>query len=145
MVFITNDDLSPVIKTNIVADILQIEEFNSGTTSVLLNDTEVKTISIITSYIGHYYDCDLIFAQSGTTRNYMMVEIVIDLMLYDLESRTSTNIVPELRVDRYSRAIDTLQKISQRKLVPELPEKNILYESKTQLLWGSFTKNNYDY
>jgi len=130
MTYITPDDLSTLIKDNVLNDTLQLTGLTQSiglTSSTLLTEIEQIALSTVDSYIGHYFDIKTEFTLKGTNRNPFLITIVLDILLYNLSSRLTPTKIPDIRKERYSDTIKTLEKINQGKIVPNLMrlDKNI--------------------
>ena len=115
MIFLTSNDFKETISTD---DLDQITDSDSS----LLDSTEVKQISIITSYINGRYDAAALFSQTGTSRNNMVIDMLVAMILYKLHSRIAAHSVPEERARIYDETIRRLEKINKGELnIPSAP------------------------
>lgn len=146
MQFITEQDLLGKIKENVLEDILEIDgvtETISGST--VLTEMERTATDTIQSYIGGYFDTGLIFSQTGSTRDQFIVKMTIDIMLYEINCKLTPDIIAEIRQLRYDRVIETLEKISMSKIVPNLPRRDQLTQSTSGFYIDGEIKNNTDW
>ena len=78
----------------------------------ILNNTELKCIELVTTYIGTRYDANLIFAEDEPIRNEVLVDIMVKICLYKIVKRNAARKVPTDYKDDYNEAIKTLEKIA---------------------------------
>jgi len=138
MIYITSEDLKTKIKDNVINDTTE----NDNT---LIDSIELCALSEVKAYITHYYDLDLEFTLTGTQRNYFLVKIIVDIMLYEISSRLTPNNIPQIRKDRYDAAVVWLTQVSQGKLTPNVPQRDPAVELSSEkggLKGGSYTKIN---
>src|SRR5690606_40544341 len=78
----------------------------------ILDQTELKNIKLVSSYLGTRYDVDAIFDEQDPIRNELIVDILVRLCLFDIVRRNSPRKVPEDYKEEYDKAIELLQKIA---------------------------------
>lgn len=82
---------------------------NTDQIYVVLTDAPGSTLSDSAKY------------QAKDPRNKQLVQVVIDIGIYDLHSRISPRNIPELRQKRYDRAMEWLNKVQKETIIPDLP------------------------
>lgn len=144
MEFILIEDITSKIKSSILSDTLQKSNVIS-TNDPQLELVEADAKQLVISYISNKYDTNSIFSQRNEKRSRMIVNIMCDIMIYELLTRLSSNILPEVRETKYERALTMLSQIRDGILTIDLPEKNINHDYSNILLWGSDKSNHYDW
>jgi phage gp36-like protein len=130
--------LKSKIKDNVINDTTEND-------STLLDTIELCALSEVRAYISHYYDLDLEFTLTSSARNYFLVKIIVDIMLYEISTRLTPNNIPQVRKDRYDAAVVWLTQVSQGKLAPNVPIRDVKYEPTSErggLKGGSYSKIN---
>ena len=75
------------------------------------------------SYLCSRYDTETVFNQTGEERNKTLVMYCKDIALYHFYSISTMMPIPEVRVNRYHKAIKWLEQVSEQKINPVgLPE-----------------------
>lgn len=80
--------------------------------------------------------------QAKDLRNPLIVEYLIDLVLYTLHAAATPRNIPEIRAYRYSEAIKWLEQVSREKINPHLPKDT---PSHDYIRFGSNPPLNYHY
>ena len=93
----------------------------SSDDETIINQIELLVIDEVRAYISGKYDADYIFEQRDTGRNGVIVRIVLELMIYYLAKRMSSDEIPEYLTDDYERNIELLKDIGFGNLNPSLP------------------------
>jgi len=92
----------------------------------ILDELEENALDIINSYIGTKYNTEYEFNAKGNKRNNVIKRIAIDILAYDLKTRSSVGEISEIRIIRYKEALKMLERISKDemniKLIPLNPE-----------------------
>ena len=117
MDFLTSDDFKKQIKDQFLEQITEQD-------STLLDRSEIAAIEEMCSYLSQRYDVEEIFSQSGDDRNPLIIQYLVDIMLYHLHSRITPRNVPQIRIDRYNTSLVWLDKVNEGVLNPALPHKN---------------------
>jgi phage gp36-like protein len=113
---------------------IEIEElksvmYNYQLTQIVENDTDIVVMAIsaameeIRSYLSVRFDCDAIFAATGTDRNALIVEMMKNIAAWHVVRLSNVDIIYEKLKDRYDRAINWLDRVASGLLVPSLPIK----------------------
>lgn len=138
MIYVVDDDYNKVIKDDILDRVLQ------GNPAYLW-DAERATKSEIEGYLSSRYDTTAIFSQTGANRNSYLVMIFVDIVLYHIHSRINPRQIPEIRVDRYERAIAWLKMVTKGEVTPDLPTLPSEQNETSAIGWGSKQKRCNDF
>lgn len=115
----------------------------TGKDNTILDVLEMAAISEISGYISGKYNTTEMFSQKGDSRDVYLITMTIDIMLFRLYSRTSSNNIPEIRVSNYAKTIDYLEKVSKGLVVPTFPLKDSSFDSNvSEMICGSDRKIN---
>lgn len=114
MAFLSKQDFD----SRIYAEILDAITRNDDTIVDVMIDV---AISEMKGYLSARYDTDAIFSQSGSNRHPVILEFAKDIALYHLHSIHDPAKIPEIRVDRYKRAIEWLKEVNAGHINPDLP------------------------
>jgi phage gp36-like protein len=101
--------IQPEIKAAISAD------------PTIWSHAELQAQEEIESYLRTTYDVAAIFGTTGTARNARLVMIMVDIVLYHINSRITPRNIPEIREIRYEQAIDWLKAVVAGRVTPDLP------------------------
>jgi phage gp36-like protein len=101
--------IQPEIKTALSAD------------PTIWSAAELQAQEEIESYLRTTYDVGAIFGMTGTARNARLVMIMVDIVLYHINSRITPRNIPEIREIRYEQAIDWLKAVVAGRVTPDLP------------------------
>jgi phage gp36-like protein len=111
----------------------------------LLEGAITQALEEMNLYLAPVYDTATEFARTGELRSSLTVMWGVDIALYHLHSRIQPNQVPQLRMDRYDAAIERLHKVSQGKLVLNLPRQQSAGEHRSPLGFGTTPLQDTDY
>jgi phage gp36-like protein len=114
MNFITKDYIRQMIDNETLSVITEGNDLN-------LNSVENDAISEITGYLNVRYDMNAIL--TATTKSVLILGFVRDIMIYHLHAKVSPDNIPQLRVDRYNKVMNELEKIADGFTNPILPKK----------------------
>lgn len=114
MRYITLEDIKSKVKSNVINDVVE----NNLT---YLDTAEKVALDQVEAYIGHRYDVNAEYNITGEQRNYYLMKIVMDIIIYDLFSRLSPGQIPQLQVVRYDNSIKYLEDVSSGKVSANLP------------------------
>lgn len=96
---------------------------------IIENDTDIAAMAIeaaveeVRSYLDVRYDCDKIFAATGTDRNALIVEMLKNIALYNIVRLANVDIIYEKARERYDRAVEYFDRVASGKLALRLPLK----------------------
>lgn len=138
MAFLQIEDYDNAIKRNILTDITEGDDTNRTT-------AELTAQSKIESYLRMRYNVATVFAATGTDRNPIIVQFMVDITLYLLHKRINPNQIPTLRMDEYDEAIKWLEMVSKGKLSPDLPELPNDEGNSGVVSYGSNTKRTHNW
>lgn len=110
---------------------------------------EAAALEQVASYIRHRYDVAAAFAASGTDRNYMLVQCVVNISLWLMVHRLPQNMGHERRECLYNDAVKWLRDIQAGKASPDLPtyksEDGADDDTRNPIRAGSMRPNVYDW
>ncbi len=105
----------------------ELRELLTDGNDALLDQSATAAQAEMESYLRGRYDCEAIFAATGSNRNAQLVMYLADMALYHLHSRQNPRNVPQIRQDRYDQAISWLKMARKGELsvgLPTLPALN---------------------
>lgn len=111
----------------------------------IIEVAEDRAIEEMKGYLTSRYDVDNIFNKTGSARHNLVLMFAIDMALYHLHSIHNPAKLPEIRVQRYERAIEWLKQVSKGMINPEGLPILTLQDEKGQLLFGSNPKRGNHY
>lgn len=94
----------------------------------VLEDIETEAIALVDSYLGGYYDTDMIF--SGEYSYPYIKKIVKDFMLLYLYERIE-NQPPDYTIEKTDKHLKWLEKVAKRQIAVNLPAKELDSEQST--------------
>ena len=109
MIFLNLTDFEPYIKNNVLADICQTSYLLlQASGSTILDNAELISIEKVKSYLQNYYDIINELKLTGVNRSPLLISILIDIILYEINSRLTPTQIPENRKIRYEQVIKYL-------------------------------------
>lgn len=114
MAFILKTDYQNAIRERILDD---ITEFDDN----LLTQAGDFAVSFMDGYLRNRYDTSAIFAETGNSRNPVILMYAIDIAIYQLHHLINPRKVPDMRMERFEKAQDWLQRVSKQLINPDLP------------------------
>lgn len=78
----------------------------------LVEICEDRAIAEMKSYLGTFYDTDLIFAQRGCSRHPLILMMCIDIAVYHIFCIHNPYKLSEVRKERYERAVTWMKEVS---------------------------------
>ncbi|MEZ5017351.1 MAG: phage protein Gp36 family protein [Flavipsychrobacter sp.] len=139
MAFLTEQDYKTVLKQDFKALILEGD-------AATQTDAELKAQAEMSTYLRKRYDVAQIFNKVGTERNYNIVMLLTDMVIYHIYSSRTPRNIPELRLDRYDYATKMLTRMSDGTIEEDLPiRKNEDNEEINPLRTGSHTPTTHGY
>jgi hypothetical protein len=134
--FLTDTDYNSIIQS---ADLAQITE---GVAQNLI-DAELKSIAKMRTKLVQRYDMDAELAKTGTDRYPLLIEIAMDLTLYNIYARINPRNIPTLRVERNREALDQLDAWASGTDTAEMTEIDVANQQGLSIRYGSSdTKQN---
>ena len=82
----------------------------------LLEICEDRAVAEMRSYLSARYDCDEIFAATGSDRHPLILMMAIDIAVYHLFCIHNPQKMSQIRIDRYNRAIEWLQQVAKMQI-----------------------------
>jgi phage gp36-like protein len=139
MEFLTDNDFQKQIQEDILDRVIDDDDS-------ILYSAELATIAEMQSYLRARYDVVNIYNKIGTQRNALIVMYSVDILLYHIHSRIAPEQIPDIRLQRYERAIEWLKMVSNGELSPDLPLLQV-GDSPVQVsvVVKSDTKQNWDF
>lgn len=114
--FITTEDYNASIHQEILDAVIRSD-------STIIEVVEDRAIAEMRGYMSRRYDCDKVFSAEGKERNELVLMMAIDIAIYHLFCIHNPRMMPEIRVERYERAIKWLEGIRKGDItVDGLPE-----------------------
>lgn len=144
MKYIEIDDIKSKCKENVINDLIDRSGY-TVTDSQILDNVEDSTLLLVKSYLSSKYNLDIEFSRQGNQRNKLLVNLIVDIMLYELHTRLQTDIIPEMRETRKENAIKILNQISKGQLIIDLVMKNEDYTPTSQIFYSSDDSIYYDW
>lgn len=115
MIFLINTDFDAVIDAD------RLQEVTEGNDSIL-DTLELMAIGEMTGYLNVRYDPTKCFL-TDPSRIPIIVQMMVDIVLYHAHARIMPDNIPTLRSDRYKNAIIWCEKVADGFIAPELPVK----------------------
>lgn len=108
--------------------------------TTILDDAEEMALAIIKDHLYSRYDVDVIFAKTGTNRDYNVLRWCINITLYYIYERVPDKLVPDRIENQYIRTMDLLNEISDGKKAVNLEHLTDSDDNNiTKFRWGSNT------
>lgn len=120
MNFLTLDDFYLFIQPDELMDIVGDVSDEDAAGSLKLATLETMAMHEVQGYLEPRYDTTAIFTNSES-RPALVVQFLVDTVLYHAYSAVHPNNIPALRERRYDNAIDFLEKIMKGLVAPSLP------------------------
>lgn len=90
----------------------------------IVTDIIDESIDVVATYLHQYYDTEVIFSKTGNDRNKTVLKHLKGIVIYEIYIRR-TKIINEVAKSRYDEAMLWLEKVSEGKIKPPLPIRNI--------------------
>lgn len=110
--FITIEDYDASINAEILNAITRND-------AAIIEVAEDRAIQEMEGYLVSRYDTNNIFNKTGTSRHKLILMFAIDIALYHLHSIHNPAKLPQLRQERYDRAIEWLRQVSKGMINPK--------------------------
>ncbi|MBN1340734.1 MAG: DUF1320 family protein [Bacteroidales bacterium] len=140
--FITLADYDAAIHSEILNAVTRQDD-------AILDIMEDQSIHEMTGYLAARYDTDDIFSQTGDDRHNLIKMFCMDITLYHLHSIHNPVKFPQVRKDRYERAVEWLKAVQKGNISPSgLPPKENSEGDQggaTSFIMSSNTKRNNHY
>jgi len=138
MIFITQADIDFAVDSQTLSTITDANSSN-------LDKGELIAIAEMTGYIDVRYDAEEVFAQTGTDRDPIIIQMAVYIMIYHLHARISTHMIPEKIGNNYEVAINWLNGVKNGTLKPALPIRDAATEETTPSRFGGNDKLDHSY
>lgn len=107
---------------------------------------EDQSIALMRSYLNSRYDCDKVFAATGTDRNNLILMMALDISVYNIFCVHNPQKMSQITKDRYERAIVWLKEVGAGKATidgaPLLPP-DVLAANSPWLIMGNRKRQNH--
>ena len=91
----------------------------TGSDDTIVDEFAAEAVEEMKSYLGMRYDVATIFNATGSSRNKTIMMYCKDIALYHLYSISTMVAIPEVRVNRYSKALKWLEEVNEQKINPD--------------------------
>ncbi|MBD5346493.1 MAG: DUF1320 family protein [Bacteroides sp.] len=92
----------------------------------LVEICEDRAIAEMRCYLSRRYDCDRIFAASGSERHQLILMMVLDIAVYHIFCIHNPQKLSQIRKDRYERAVEWMKAVARENIsiegAPLLPD-----------------------
>lgn len=102
----------------------------------------------IAGYLRGSYNVEQVFAQTGNQRNPKITSLMVDIVLYNLATWLPGKMGLDIRIERYEKAIDLLDKAAKGKILLDLPRRendNNPGTAAPGIRYGTGKQNKYDW
>lgn len=142
MIYLENKDFYKVITKEELTDIVGPHDLPSDNGFSILEALEMDGISEMSGYLAVRYDDGKCF-DATIDKIPIIVQKLVDIVLYNAYSAISPNNIPTLRDTRFTNALNWLEKVASGYINPNFPTKP--EQPKTPLRFGSSQKkmNNF--
>jgi hypothetical protein len=104
MVFLSKEELKTVAQIPAIDKIINFD-------NLIVIDIIDESISLMKSYLGKYYDVELIFSKEGSERNSTILKYLKDIVIYEIYIR-HTKEQNEVALIRYNNALNYLENLN---------------------------------
>lgn len=122
MIFLENKDFYKVIQKDELIDVVGKHDLPIDDGSAILEALELDAMGEMSGYLAVRYDDKKCF-DANEPKIPIIVQKLVDIVLYNAYSSVSPNNIPTLRNTRYTNAINWLEKIASGYINPDLPIK----------------------
>lgn len=105
--FINIEDYDATIHREILDSLLRKE--SASYDPQIIEICEDRAIAEMRSYMNKTYDCNAIFAATGTDRHALILMFAIDITVYHIFCQHNPYKIAKIRQDRYDRAVKWLK------------------------------------
>jgi len=101
----------------------------TGSDNTIVDAEELTVIEDVKGYLRARYDVDAIFATEAADRNKKLIQVIVDIMVYNLLSRLNNADIPSMRKERFDGndprqtggAMGWLKAVAKGTIQPDLP------------------------
>lgn len=115
--FLTKEELNTKSTDEIINKIINNDDS-------IVNDIILESIDVASTYLYQYYDTETIFSKTGEDRNRTLLKHIKAIVIHEVYKRRS-KIMNEVAKESYDEAMLWLEKVSEGKIKPPLPIRNI--------------------
>ena len=91
----------------------------TGSDDTIVDEFSAEAVEEMKSYLNTRYDVTAIFNATGTNRNKTIMMYCKDISLYHLYSISTMVAIPDVRVNRYKKALQWLEEVNEQKINPD--------------------------
>ncbi len=114
--FITPEDYNASVHQEILDAVTRSDK-------TIVEICEDRAIAEMRGYLSARYDCDKVFATTGSQRNQLVLMMAVDIAIYHIFCVHNPRIMSQVRIDRYERAVEWLKGVRKGDIaVDGLPE-----------------------
>lgn len=145
MNFIKITDFKARIKDNVLSTIISADALSAENKTLIL--AESKAIATVKAYVKDKYNVDHMLTRIDPDRDILLIDIIMNIMIFSLLARTTADMVSDIRSMEYNNSIQMLKDIRDGKVNPEgWPIKNPNFEPMYRPIYNSNQKwNDYEY
>ena len=107
--FIQLSDYDATIHREILDSLLRGDAEGDG--EAVIEVCENRAVATVRSLIGARYDCDAIFSATGGERNVLVLEVCLDIAVYEIFCQHNPYKMSQVRKDRYDDAMQWLRDV----------------------------------
>jgi phage gp36-like protein len=115
--FLEKAELKTVATDEIINKIISNDD-------TIVADIIAESIDVVSTYLYQYFDTEVIFSKTGNDRNKTILKHLKGIVIYEIYTRR-TKTMNEVAKSRYDEAMLWLEKVSEGKIKPPLPIRNI--------------------
>jgi hypothetical protein len=137
MVYITEADFSPMMRQEFLDAIIDED-------ASVLAEAELQTMALVESWLNDLYDMAAEWNHTGTARNRYLVQLMVNIIRYDIWQRLPKGIVAANVQAGKDEAMDWLKRVSGGDISAQLPKKMVDDQPVTRTRWGSEPRKRWD-
>lgn len=115
--FLEKSELKTVATDEIINKIINNDDS-------IVTDIILESIDVVSTYLYQYFDTETIFSKTGDARNKTILKHLKGIVIYEIYTRR-TKIMNEVAKSRYDEAMLWLEKVSEGKIKPPLPIRDL--------------------
>lgn len=101
----------------------------------LIEICEDRAVAEMKSYLCHFYDTDVIFAQRGNARHPLILMMALDIAIYHIFCLHNPYKISQMRKDRYDRAVSWMHEVAKGNVTIDGAPKRDLQENSEASPW----------
>ena len=116
MIFLELTDFDSAIRSQYLDKIIDED-------ATVLDQSEKRKIAEVKSYLSTRYDMSAVFSATGDDRNDFILDVLVDLVIFDVSHRINSRNIPDAWEQRKDEALARLEAVRNQDLNPMgLPE-----------------------